>query len=85
MKFYTYLLYQTTEMSLTDEIDDIYIKYLLLNKQMHLLCQQTKKSRTILNKYIAIKENIDLELYPLLNDKKKNDTRYCIIPVKRKF
>ena len=58
-------------MSLTDEIDDIYIKYLLLNKQMHLLCQQTKKSRAILNKYIAIKENLDLELYPLLNDRKK--------------
>lgn len=58
-------------MKLTDEIDDIYMRYILLDKDMKQLCLQTKKSRVILNKYITIKEQLDPELYLLLNEKKQ--------------
>ena len=58
-------------MSLTQEIDDIYVNYCLLNKDISRLKQYVNKSYESLKRYIRIKENLAPELYPLLNSRKK--------------
>ena len=59
-------------MILTQTIDDIYVRYLLLNRDMNQLIQQTNKSRVTLQKYITIKERLDFSLFEKL-DKKGNE------------
>jgi len=59
-------------MILTQTIDDIYVRYLLLNRDMNQLIQQTNKSRATLQKYITIKERLDFSLFEKL-DKKGNE------------
>jgi len=56
-------------MSLTQEIDDIYIQYCLSNKSIGSLKQLTNKSLPTLRRYITIKENLSYELFPLLNQR----------------
>jgi hypothetical protein len=58
-------------MSLVQEIDDIYVKYCLLDQDIRKLCSQhTSKSRAILKRYIDLKENLSPELFPLLQSRK---------------
>jgi len=58
-------------MTLTQTIDDIYVRYLLHNKDINQLVQQSNKSKATLQKYITIKERLDLSLFDNL-DKKGN-------------
>ena len=59
-------------MSLTQEIDDTYVKYCLLGHNTKELCSHyTHKSRAVLKRYISLKEDLSPELYPLLNSRKQ--------------
>jgi len=57
-------------MSITDEIDDIHIHYLHENKNVTTISQQRNKGVATIKKYMTIKEELDIELYPLLNNRK---------------
>ena len=61
----------SVKVSLTQDIDDIYVQYCLLNKNIHYLSKNVNKSIPVLKRYISIKENLSQELYPLLNSRKK--------------
>ena len=56
-------------MKITDEIDDIYIRYLLYDRDFHELAKFSKKTLPTLKKYVKIKEGLDIFLYPLLGTK----------------
>ena len=58
-------------MSLTQDIDEIYVQYCLLNKNLDYLSKNVNKCMPVLKRYILIKENLSLDLYPLLNSRKK--------------
>ncbi len=58
-------------MTLTEDIDDIYVQYCLLNKDYHKLSKFVNKSYPALKRYVSIKENLSPDLYPLLNSRKK--------------
>jgi len=58
-------------MPLTQEIDDIYTRYCLVNKSIEDLKQITNKSLPTLRRYITIKEYLSIDLYPLLNQRKQ--------------
>jgi hypothetical protein len=58
--------------TLTEKIDDIYIIYLLNDKDIKKTLKFTKISKITVMKYIRIKEELDIELYSLLEGKGKN-------------
>ncbi len=58
-------------MSITGEIDDIHIHYLHENKNVKTISQYRKKSVATIKKYITIKEELDMDLYPLLNNRRE--------------
>lgn len=58
-------------MTLTEDIDEIYVQYCLLNKNYHRLSKIVNKSYPALKRYVSIKEKLSLDLYPLLNSRKK--------------
>ena len=58
-------------MLLTEEIDDLYLQYVLMDKDMKKLVQTSKKTPQTLKKYITLKEQLDIELYPLLDNRKE--------------
>ena len=58
-------------MSLTSEIDELYIHYILLNKDIKQLTKYSKKTLQTLKKYIILKERLDIELFPLLDNRKE--------------
>ena len=47
-------------MSLTSEIDELYIHYILLNKDIKQLTKYSKKTLQTLKKYIILKERLDI-------------------------
>lgn len=55
--------------SLMNEIDEIYVLYLLSDKNISKLLQITNKSSATIRKYITIKESLDFSLFPFLNKK----------------
>ncbi len=57
---------------LTVRIDDIYVIYLLNNKNLKETLKFTNISSLTLRKYIRIKEELDIELYSLLDEKGPN-------------
>ena len=58
-------------MSITQEIDELYVHYSLLNKDLQQLTHYSKKTYQTLKKYITLKERLDIELYPLLDNRKE--------------
>src|SRR6056300_876162 len=57
---------------LTERIDDVYVLYLLNNKNLKETLKFTHISSLTLKKYIRIKEELDIELYSLLDGKGSN-------------
>ena len=57
-------------MPLSEDIDDLYIRYCLSGKNVDTLVKSTKKSLPALKRYIRIKENLAPELFPLLDSRK---------------
>jgi len=57
---------------LTERIDDVYVLYLLNNKDINKTLNYTKIKSPTLKKYIRIKEELPIELYSLLDSKNKN-------------
>ena len=57
-------------MGLTTEIDDLYLHYVLLGRNINNMTHLSKKSLPTLKKYITLKEQLDIELYPLLDNRK---------------
>lgn len=58
--------------TLTDEIDDLYLRFLSVPyHNISYFSETTKKSRPVLKRYITIKEQLSPALYPLLNNRKK--------------
>jgi len=56
-------------MSLTSTIDEIYLEYILNGKNIHKVV--STKSKATLQKYIKIKEELDITLYPFLDERRK--------------
>jgi len=56
-------------MRITEEIDDIYMRYLLYGMDFKMLAKCSKKTLPTLRKYVVIKEGLDIFLYPLLGTK----------------
>ena len=56
-------------MSLTSTIDEIYLQYILNGKNIHKVV--STKSKATLQKYIKIKEELDITLYPFLDERRK--------------
>ena len=57
-------------MPLSQDIDDIYIRYCLSGKNIDTFVKSTKKTIPVLKRYIRIKENLSPELFPLLDSRK---------------
>jgi hypothetical protein len=51
-------------------IDDVYMNYLLCNKDLQMISSISKKSKATIKKYIDIKENLHDDLYQLFSTKK---------------
>jgi len=56
-------------MTITEDIDDIYILYLLCERNIRKVKELSIKSLGTLKKYITIKEQLESSLFPLLNNK----------------
>ena len=49
--------------TVTEKIDDAYMLYILSNRNVSKACSLTKISPVTMQKYITIKENLDITLF----------------------
>ena len=58
-------------MPITTEINDIYREYVLLEKNIKLVAETSTKTLQTLKKYITLKEQLSIKLFPLLDNRKE--------------